>query len=68
MPVYNLWGYSWNYYDTAGSLWFCSTDKISNFNTNTVNIYAFKSFKYTAKLLGNIEVNETLKSMVRMEL
>ena len=53
MPMYNLIDYSSNYSKTAGSLWFYSKDKVSDFNNNIANTDIFKSFKCKAKLLGN---------------
>ena len=45
-----------DYSDTTGSLWFYSKDEATNFNNVIVNTNEFKSFKYKAKLLGNIVV------------
>ena len=43
--------------DTAGSLWFYSTDE-NNFNADIEDTNNFKSFKYKAKLLGNTKADE----------
>ena len=56
MPMYNLIEYSSNYSEATGSLWFCSKDEASSFNTNIANTDNFKSFKYKAKLLVNTEI------------
>ena len=58
MLVYNLLKCSSNYSDTTGSVWFYSHDEATNFNADTGNTNAFKSFEYKsfeykAKLLGN---------------
>ena len=53
MPMYNLIEYSSNYSEITGSLWFYSKDETTNFNADIANDNNFKSFKYTAKLLGN---------------
>ena len=34
MPMYNLIGYSLNYSETTGSLWFYSKDEATNFNVD----------------------------------
>ena len=52
--MFNLFECSSNYSDTAGSLWFYSKDEATNFNADILNINAFRSFMYKAKLLGNI--------------
>ena len=52
MPMYNLLKYSSNYSDTTGILWFYSHDKATDFNADTENTNAFKSFEYKAKLLA----------------
>ena len=49
----NLVEYSSNYSETTGSLWFCSKDERTIFNTSIENIDHFNSFKYKAKLIGN---------------
>ena len=53
--MYNLMQYSSSYSETTGSLWSYSNDKATNFNGDIVNTNIFKSFKYKAKLLKNIE-------------
>ena len=58
MPMYNLIEYSSNYSETTGSLWFYSKDETSNFNADIADTNNFKSFKYNAKLLGCIIVQE----------
>ena len=58
MPMYNLLDYSSKYSDTAGSLWFYSKDEAIDFNAD-IEVNDFKSFKYTAKLLGNVEADGT---------
>ena len=55
MPMYNLREYSSNYSETTRSLWFCSKGEATDFNADIGNTDSFKSFKYKAKLLGNIE-------------
>ena len=57
MPMCNLMEYSSNYYQTTGSLWFYSKDGATDFNVDIANTDDFKSFKYKAKLLGNIEAD-----------
>ena len=51
--MYNLIEYNSNYSETAGSLWFYSKDKATDFNADIVNNNNFKTFKYMAKLLEN---------------
>ena len=53
MSMYNLIEYNSNYSETAGSLWFYSKDKATDFNADIVNNNNFKTFKYMAKLLEN---------------
>ena len=53
MPMYNLIEYSWNYFETAGSLWFNSEDEVTDVNADVANTNDFKSFKYKTKFLGN---------------
>ena len=53
MPMYNLIDYNSVYSETIGSLWFCSKDEATNFNSNIENTYNLKSFQYKAKLLGS---------------
>ena len=53
MPMYSLIEYSSNYSETTGSLWFSSKDKITNFDDDTENTNAFKSFEYKSKSLEN---------------
>ena len=55
--MYNLIGYSSNYSETTGSLWFYSKDETTNFNADIANDNNFKSFEYKAKLLGNTVAN-----------
>ena len=50
MPMYNLIEYSSNYSEIAGSLWFYSKDKATNFNVDTGNT---DNSKHNAKLIGN---------------
>ena len=57
MPIYNLLEYSSHYSDTAGSLWFNSKDKATNFNAVVADPNDFESFKHTTKLLEKTEVN-----------
>ena len=57
MPMYSLREYSINYSETAESLWFYSKNEATNFNADTANDANFKSFKYKAKLLENIEAD-----------
>ena len=52
--MYNLKEYSSNHSETAGSLWFYSKGQAINFNADITNTDNLKSFKYRAKLLGNI--------------
>ena len=49
--------YSPHYSETTGSLWFYSKDEATIVNTNMEDYNAFNSFKYKAKLLGNIETD-----------
>ena len=53
MPMYNLIGYSSNYFETTGSLWSYSKDEATNSNADIAN-NNFKSCEYKAKLLENI--------------
>ena len=53
MLMYNLIEYSSNYSEKAGSLWFYSNDKATNFNADIANDDNFKSFKCKAELWGN---------------
>ena len=55
MLMHNLLEYSSDHFDTTCSLWFYSKDETINFNA--VDNNAFKSFKYKAKLLENIETD-----------
>ena len=57
MPMYNLIEYSLNCCDATDSLWFCCKDEETNFNPNTANNNAFKSFEYKAKFLDYIVVD-----------
>ena len=52
--MHNLIEYSSNYSETARSLQFYSKDEGNNFNVDIASINNFKSFKYKAKLSGNI--------------
>ena len=54
MPIYKLIEYSTDCSEAIGSLWFSSKDQMADFNADIVNNNNFKSFKYKAKLLGNI--------------
>ena len=58
MPVYNLIGYSSNYSETTGSVWFYSKNEASNSDADIANSNNFKSFQYKAKLLRNTEADE----------
>ena len=51
--MYSLIDYSSNYSETAGSLWFYSKDKATNFNAGIANNNNFQSFEYAATLLRN---------------
>ena len=51
----NLIEHSYNYSETAGSLWFCLKDEALDFNANIANTDDFKSFIYKAKLLRKNE-------------
>ena len=42
MPMPNLIEYSSNYFETTGSLWFCSKDEATDFNNNIGNTDNFK--------------------------
>ena len=57
MLMYNLLEYISSYSDTAGSVWFYSKDKATNFNADVADTNDFKSFKHKAKLLGKTEAN-----------
>ena len=61
-PMYNLIEYSSNYSETASSLWFYYKDETTNFNADIANTNNSKSFKYTAKLLGNTEAQPAPKN------
>ena len=61
IPMCNLIEYSWNYSDTAGSLWFYSKDEATDYNADIVYTDPFKSLKYKSKLLGDTE-NEILRN------
>ena len=54
MPMYNLFEYSDNYYDTSGSLWQFKKDEIFN-NANVTNDNNAPLFKYKANLISNTE-------------
>ena len=63
MPMHNVIEYSSIYLETNG-LWFYSKDQTTNFNVDVAN-NNFKSFKYKAKSLENIEAdgrNKTFKN------
>ena len=51
MPIY----YLKEHCETTGRLWFYSKDKATDFNADIANDNNFKSFKYKAKLLSNVE-------------
>ena len=55
--MYNLIEYSSNYSKTTGSLWFCSKDEATSFDTDIANDNSFKSFMYKAKLLEHAEAD-----------
>ena len=52
--MYNLIEYSSNYSETTGRLWFNLKDEATNFNAIIANDNNFRSFRYKAKILGNI--------------
>ena len=43
--------------ERAESLWFCSNDDATNFNSDITNNNNFKCFRYKPKLLGNTDGN-----------
>ena len=45
--------YNSNYFETKGSLCFCSKDETTSFNRNIENTNDFKPFKYKFKLFGS---------------
>ena len=51
MPIY----YLKEHCETTGRLWFYSKDETTDFNADIANDNNFKSFKYKAKLLSNVE-------------
>ena len=53
MAMYNLLEYNLNYSDTRGSLSSYSKDEATDFNADVTKSYAFKFFKYKAKILEN---------------
>ena len=55
--MYNLIEYSSNYSETTGRLWFNLKDEATNFNAIIANDNNFQSFRYKAKILGNIGVD-----------
>ena len=57
MSMYNILEYSSNYSGTTGSLWFCSKDKVTNFNADIANTDKLKSVKYKDTLLKNTAAN-----------
>ena len=64
MQMYDLFEYSSNYSETTDSLWFYSKDEPTDFIKNVVYTNYFKSFKYKAEFLEDIEadgVNGILK-------
>ena len=53
MPIYKLIQYSSNYFETIGSLWFCSKHETTDFNAENFNDNDFNFLKCKAKLSGN---------------
>ena len=49
--MYNLLEYSSYYSDTTGSLWFFSKNEATDFDGDITDTNAFKSFKYSNKLI-----------------
>ena len=72
MPVYNLIenaNYSQIILKQQEVYGFCSKDEVTNFNAVIENTDGFKSFKYKAKLLENIEAdgaNGILKNVIKI--
>ena len=65
--------YQKKYSETTANLWFNSKDEATNLIANIANEDNFKSFKYKAKLLGNIvdqldpnAANEILKNIIKI--
>ena len=58
IPMYDLIEDSSNYSVTTESLWFYSKHETNNFNADIAN-NNIKSFEYKAKLLENLETDET---------
>ena len=56
MAMYNLMEHSSNHFETSGSY---SKGKTTNLNVQIVNTNDFKSFSYTAKLLGKTEAGSS---------
>ena len=57
--MYNLAEHSSNHFETSASLASYSKDKATNFNVQISNTDDFKSFSYTAKLLGKSEADNS---------
>ena len=61
MPMYNEIEYSYNYFDTSGSLWqFKSDEIVDNANVDVAN---FSSFQYKSTLVGNAKNVGDLKGV-----
>ena len=61
MPMYNLTGYSDNYFDTSGSLRQFKRDEIEENNDLTVDNSS--SFKYKSNIIGNLSLAETKNNL-----
>ena len=59
VAMYNLAEHSSNHFETSASLASYSKDKATNFNVQISNTDDFKSFSYTAKLLGKSEADNS---------
>ena len=59
VAMYNLTEHSSNHFETSASLASYSKDKATNFNVQISNTGDFKSFSYTAKLLGKSEADNS---------
>ena len=59
IPMYKLIEYSSKYSKTIRSLWFYLKDEVTDFNADIGSTNNFKSFMYKAKLLKNIEADNT---------
>ena len=59
LAIFNLTEHSSNHFETSASLGSYSKDKATNFNIEIVNTDDFKSFSYTAKLLGKSEADNS---------